>query len=147
MLGRYCNGDSLKMAELRERYSVWVIYIVIPVRLVSVFRLSPALPVTRLLKVIDFIQDNFLGATLPEKQNAKMRFEFPRQDGQNLAQMFGFIEVRRNSPVFVVDHYGNSPLPPCWASLALELLNPEHYTRGINCSCRIVEPRALYVGH
>jgi len=48
------------------------------------------------LKVIAFVQDNFLGATLREKQNAKMRFEFPQQDGRTLAQMFGFIEVRRN---------------------------------------------------
>ena len=31
---------------------------------------------------------------LREKQNAKMRFEFPHQEGQTLAQMFGFIEVR-----------------------------------------------------
>jgi len=29
-----------------------------------------------------------------EKQNAKMRFEFPPQKSQTLAQMFGFIEVR-----------------------------------------------------
>lgn len=31
-----------------------------------------------------------------EKQNAKMRFEFPPQENQTLAQMFGFIEVRRD---------------------------------------------------
>lgn len=38
--------------------------------------------------------DNFVGATLREKQNTKMRFEFPAQEGKTLAQMFGFIEVR-----------------------------------------------------
>lgn len=37
---------------------------------------------------------NFAGAAMREKQNAKMRFEFPPQESQTLAEMFGFIEVR-----------------------------------------------------
>ena len=45
-------------------------------------------------QVIDFINQNFAGAVLREKQNAKMRFEFPPQESRTLAQMFGFIEVR-----------------------------------------------------
>lgn len=44
--------------------------------------------------MIAFVQENFQGGTMREKQNAKMRFEFPQQEGQSLAQMFGFIEVR-----------------------------------------------------
>ena len=47
-------------------------------------------------KVIGFVCNNFEGAILREKQNAKMRFEFPHQEGQTLAQMFGFIEVRNS---------------------------------------------------
>ncbi|CAM9541397.1 unnamed protein product [Ascophyllum nodosum] len=48
-------------------------------------------------RVIDFVYNNFEGAMLREKQNAKMRFEFPHQEGQTLAQMFGFIESQRKS--------------------------------------------------
>lgn len=40
------------------------------------------------------MDENFQGASLREKQNAKMRFEFPQQEGKTLAKMFGFIEVR-----------------------------------------------------
>ncbi|CAN0432949.1 unnamed protein product [Hapterophycus canaliculatus] len=42
------------------------------------------------------MQQNFAGAVLREKQNAKMRFEFPAQKNQTLADMFGFIEVKSN---------------------------------------------------
>ena len=38
------------------------------------------------------MQEHFVGASLREKQNAKMRFEFPPQ-AKPLAEMFGFIEV------------------------------------------------------
>ena len=72
----------------------------------TVSRPFPSLRTTRLLKVIAFVQDNFLGAMLREKQNAKMRFEFPQQDGKTLAQMFGFIEVRRNGiSTFAFDYH------------------------------------------
>ncbi|CAM9216451.1 unnamed protein product [Ectocarpus fasciculatus] len=48
-------------------------------------------------RVIAFMQQHFAGAVLREKQNAKMRFEFPPQENQTLAQMFGFIENERES--------------------------------------------------
>ena len=48
-------------------------------------------------QVMAFIEANFKGSTMREKQSAKMRFEFPQQDGQSLAQMFGFIEVRETT--------------------------------------------------
>ncbi|CAB1115344.1 ABC [Ectocarpus sp. CCAP 1310/34] len=44
-------------------------------------------------KVIAFMQQQFAGAVMREKQNAKMRFEFPPQKNQTLAQMFGVVEV------------------------------------------------------
>ena len=46
-------------------------------------------------KVIEFMERHFPGSEMREKQNAKMRFEFPpqEQESQTLAQMFGFIEV------------------------------------------------------
>ena len=40
------------------------------------------------------MNQHFAGAVMREKQNAKMRFEFPPQKGRTLAQMFGFLEVR-----------------------------------------------------
>lgn len=43
------------------------------------------------------MQENFAGAVMREKQNTKMRFEFPPQENQTLAQMFGFVEVNRCS--------------------------------------------------
>lgn len=48
-------------------------------------------------QVMAFMQQHFAGAALREKQNAKMRFEFPPQKNQTLAQMFGFIEVRTHA--------------------------------------------------
>ncbi len=45
------------------------------------------------------MEKNFTGAVMREKQNAKMRFEFPPQESQTLAQMFGFIEVRECCPL------------------------------------------------
>lgn len=44
-------------------------------------------------QVMQFMEKNFPGSVMREKQNAKMRFEFPPQENQTLAQMFGFIEV------------------------------------------------------
>ena len=38
---------------------------------------------------------NFPGSEMREKQNAKMRFEFPQQENMTLADMFGFIEDHR----------------------------------------------------
>lgn len=46
------------------------------------------------MKVIEFVQQSFQGASIREKQNAKMRFEFPQQENMTLADMFGFIEVQ-----------------------------------------------------
>lgn len=43
-------------------------------------------------QVIAFVSEHFIDASLREKQNAKMRFEFPPQ-AKSLAEMFGFIEV------------------------------------------------------
>ncbi|CAM9274541.1 unnamed protein product, partial [Hapterophycus canaliculatus] len=48
-------------------------------------------------KVIAFMQENFAGVVMREKQNAKMRFEFPPQEKQTLAQMFGFVEKEREA--------------------------------------------------
>lgn len=45
------------------------------------------------------MEKNFAGAAMREKQNAKMRFEFPPQESQTLADMFGFIEVRAGDNV------------------------------------------------
>ena len=42
---------------------------------------------------MEFVEKNFPGSVMREKQNSKMRFEFPPQESQTLAQMFGFIEV------------------------------------------------------
>eukprot|EP00903_Cladosiphon_okamuranus_P008962 g8576.t1 len=46
-------------------------------------------------RVIDFMNQNFAGTAMREKQNAKMRFEFPPQKKRTLAEMFGFIENKR----------------------------------------------------
>lgn len=48
---------------------------------------------TKHSQVIEFMDKHFPGSEMREKQNAKMRFEFPPQENQTLAQMFGFIEV------------------------------------------------------
>lgn len=58
-------------------------------------------------QVLTFVKVNFEGAVLREKQNAKMRFEFPEQENQTLAQMFGFIEVRQTGRFFysLIDGY------------------------------------------
>ncbi|CAM9606703.1 unnamed protein product [Ectocarpus sp. 13 AM-2016] len=48
-------------------------------------------------KVIAFMQQQFAGAVMREKQNAKMRFEFPSQKNQTLAQMFGVVENEREA--------------------------------------------------
>ncbi|CAM9216529.1 unnamed protein product, partial [Ectocarpus fasciculatus] len=48
-------------------------------------------------KVIAFMQQQFAGAVMREKQNAKMRFEFPAQANQTLAQMFGIVENDREA--------------------------------------------------
>lgn len=40
-----------------------------------------------------FVEQSFNGAILREKQNNKMRYEFPQQSQQSLSDMFGFIEV------------------------------------------------------
>ncbi|CAN0021601.1 unnamed protein product [Pylaiella littoralis] len=48
-------------------------------------------------RVIAFMQQHFAGAAMREKQNAKMRFEFPQQDNLTLAETFGFIEAEREA--------------------------------------------------
>lgn len=39
------------------------------------------------------MMNNFHGVVIREKQNAKMRFEFPQQENMTLADIFGVIEV------------------------------------------------------
>lgn len=56
-------------------------------------------------QVIAFVEQHFIGASLREKQNAKMRFEFPQQ-AKPLAEMFGFIEVSEK----MVESYAHGPL-------------------------------------
>ncbi|CAN0297351.1 unnamed protein product [Ectocarpus sp. 4 AP-2014] len=48
-------------------------------------------------KIITFMEKNFAGAMMREKQSAKMRFEFPPQENRTLAQMFGFIENEQDA--------------------------------------------------
>lgn len=46
-------------------------------------------------QVISFVEESFHGSIMREKQNAKMRFEFPQQAQHTLADLFGFLEVRQ----------------------------------------------------
>ncbi|CAM9724740.1 unnamed protein product [Sphacelaria rigidula] len=43
-------------------------------------------------RMIQFMMNNFHGVVIREKQNAKMRFEFPQQETMTLADIFGVIE-------------------------------------------------------
>lgn len=86
----------------------------------------------RFQQVISFMQQNFAGATLREKQNGKMRFEFPAQANQTLADMFGFIEVR------FVPRF----LPTCagagftrWFPYHNSFGRSQHLTRFCTCVC------------
>lgn len=44
---------------------------------------------------MSFVEESFHGSVMREKQNAKMRFEFPQQAHHTLADLFGFLEVRQ----------------------------------------------------
>lgn len=44
-------------------------------------------------QIIAFVESSFKGASLREKQNAKMRFEIPQQEDKTLGSMFGIMEV------------------------------------------------------
>lgn len=70
--------------------------------------------------MIAFVQENFQGGTMREKQNAKMRFEFPQQEGQSLAQMFGFIEVRS-----AIDPRGAHQVPEEWRPVTRVMCNAD----------------------
>ncbi|CAN0097026.1 unnamed protein product, partial [Discosporangium mesarthrocarpum] len=47
-------------------------------------------------KVITFLEEKFVGLVIREKQNAKMRFEFPPQERTTIGDMFGLIEDNRH---------------------------------------------------